>query len=238
MYSDKDGGGAHPGPTRISDDTGIHSTDVKRHLRALVEDGWIIQTEKGGSSAGRRLASEYRLGPGPTRRDQTTGSGDTTGRDVPITRRDETSTPVGMTPTPPEYSPEQEHQVAWDEERGSEGSGSYVETVDMHNTSAGRTEEPQLSPRLLSQRVRAMFQGEPLGDVGPPRGNTGEPPSGVGMPGPKSGEWVQESASGRASRYEDIWDESHPLEGPPSDLQSCNNHDNSWGGNTWPERSS
>lgn len=51
---------ARPGTALIARRTGLSQSTVKRCLRSLVAAGWLIQTQRGGSAGGRKLASIYR----------------------------------------------------------------------------------------------------------------------------------------------------------------------------------
>ncbi|WP_040582641.1 helix-turn-helix domain-containing protein, partial [Sedimentibacter sp. B4] len=60
-YAGADGGGAHPGWSRLTVDTGLDVRTVKRAVRDLVGLGWLEQTAVGGNQFGKGKANEYRL---------------------------------------------------------------------------------------------------------------------------------------------------------------------------------
>lgn len=61
-YTDKKGGGAHPGWARLQQDTLLDLRTIKRAVRDLVELGYLIQTAEGGNQYGKGRANEYALG--------------------------------------------------------------------------------------------------------------------------------------------------------------------------------
>lgn len=68
-YTDADGTSAFPGNARIAKAACMSVPQAKRNLAALVDAGWLIRVEMGGTEyrpgGAQRRASVYRLGPGP-----------------------------------------------------------------------------------------------------------------------------------------------------------------------------
>jgi Helix-turn-helix domain len=61
-YSDPDGGSIHPGVTRLAGDCDMGESTVKRHLKLLRHEGFLVLDSRGGRSGdGRTRASTYRL---------------------------------------------------------------------------------------------------------------------------------------------------------------------------------
>jgi hypothetical protein len=59
---------AHPGPSRLANDTGYSLATVKRALKQLLELGWVQRVHEGGRKGKRRQASIYQgLFPGQSR---------------------------------------------------------------------------------------------------------------------------------------------------------------------------
>ena len=61
IHMDGDGTNCRPGAKRISDETGLDMRTVKRADKVLVDGGWLVVTQRGGSPRGGvRMATVYR----------------------------------------------------------------------------------------------------------------------------------------------------------------------------------
>ncbi|WP_258933246.1 helix-turn-helix domain-containing protein [Nesterenkonia pannonica] len=60
-YTDSNGSNAHPGKERLAANTGIHIKNLRRHLKALEESGWIMVEEAGGNARFKGAATVYQL---------------------------------------------------------------------------------------------------------------------------------------------------------------------------------
>lgn len=60
LYMSEIGDSAHPGPTRLANETGLCLRAVKTALSNLVAEGWLVVVEQGGLRGERRRANEYR----------------------------------------------------------------------------------------------------------------------------------------------------------------------------------
>jgi hypothetical protein len=58
-YMDRRGAGAHPGATRLSADTGLGISTVRRHLSDSTRAGWLRRTTRGGRRGHVRTSAEY-----------------------------------------------------------------------------------------------------------------------------------------------------------------------------------
>lgn len=60
-YADEHGRNAHPGITRLADDSAMGASTIRRHLKWLKERGYIVQESRGHSVGDVNLASVYSL---------------------------------------------------------------------------------------------------------------------------------------------------------------------------------
>lgn len=60
-YSDGNGFNSHPGYERLSNDLGFSQATVKRNLKVLREEGWIVKTKSSNATGIRRFADTYAL---------------------------------------------------------------------------------------------------------------------------------------------------------------------------------
>ena len=61
-YGDATGLGAHPGWSRLQQDTGLDRRTIKTAVSHLLEAGYLVKTAEGGNQFGRGRANEYALG--------------------------------------------------------------------------------------------------------------------------------------------------------------------------------
>lgn len=59
LYMNERGGSAHPGPTLLAHDTGLHLSTVKAKLAELERTGWLVCRERGGIKGVRKCANVY-----------------------------------------------------------------------------------------------------------------------------------------------------------------------------------
>ncbi len=59
IYMNERGGSAHPGPTRLASDTGLHVSTVKEKLAELETKGWLKCISRGGIRGERKQANVY-----------------------------------------------------------------------------------------------------------------------------------------------------------------------------------
>lgn len=59
LYMSERGDSAHPGPSRLAQDTGLHVSTVKEKLADLERLGWLRCIVRGGRRGQRRQANEY-----------------------------------------------------------------------------------------------------------------------------------------------------------------------------------
>ena len=66
LYMNERGGSAHPGATRLANDTGLHISTVRASLSRLSDDGWLALVARGGLRGSRRVANAYEARVPPT----------------------------------------------------------------------------------------------------------------------------------------------------------------------------
>lgn len=59
LYMNERGGSAFPGVTRMVADTSLSDPTVRKHLRVLVDTGWLTIVEHGGIAGERKRANHY-----------------------------------------------------------------------------------------------------------------------------------------------------------------------------------
>ena len=57
VYADRDGGGIHPGLRTVAERTGLDHRTVRRHVRACLDEGYLVQTRP----PRQNYTAEYRL---------------------------------------------------------------------------------------------------------------------------------------------------------------------------------
>lgn len=134
-YSDGNGFNAHPGYDRLSQDLGFSTATVKRNLRVLRDEGWIVKTKSSNATGRRRFADTYALKlstiaglPDDPRSGSTEGQNDATEGQMTPDR----GSP--RRPTNTSFSSNPLHQPrAWGEAAYSETSHDPWDTPELKN---------------------------------------------------------------------------------------------------------